>query len=253
MNNIQKNLDSLYDSYLDSILGNADIVEGISSSKYSSPLFISLDVKNGYIKDKKYKMLYVGQQTNGWFDKKDWNGLNINNHKDYREALKTLYYEFNFGDRLYGKKYSGYLWQFQQLLTAKINDENQNNCGIIWSNLVRLDENLNKINENDMLEKIAINNNEILRKEIEIIQPDIVVFVTGYSYDWLLKKTFNDIQFHQSDNGNLNINKLAILQSEFLPKYSFRTYHPRALYQNRYLRSSRNIIIETIAEEVKLS
>ena len=247
MKNTQKQLDRLYIEYLDKIFSSNDIYKKVEDFTFSSPLFIDLQVKNGKIAEKEYKLLFVGQQTKGWFNKRERKELNIKIKTDYLNALKELYIEFNYGDRLEENKYNGYLWQFQRPLLDKINEKVNNKFGLLWSNLVRVDENQGKIDDKDTIEKIAYNNNEILRKEIEIIKPDAVVFVTGYSYDWLLEKTFDDLIFKQSANENLNIRKLAILESEFLPKLSFRTYHPRPLYQNPYLRTSRDEIIDSIS------
>jgi hypothetical protein len=250
MQTIQKQLDNLYLDYFDNILSDVEISEKIRNFTFSSPLCIDLNVKNGMISDKKYKVLYVGQQTKGWFNKEERGKIDINIHVEYLQALRSLYKEFNYGDRLEKAKYNGYLWQFQRPLIERINEMNNNDFGLLWSNLLRIDENQDKITDINLIRKIAYNNNEILRREIDIIKPEVLVFVTGRYFDDLLKLSFDDIQFQSSINSVLNINKLALLKSKYLPILSFRTYHPRALYQNQYLQSSREIIIDTIAETI---
>jgi hypothetical protein len=251
MENTQEQLDKLYLHYLDNIISDIEVFEKIRNFTFSSPLFIDLNVKNGLIEIKKYKVLYIGQQTKGWLNKEERKDLRIENHSEYLKALRKNYLEFNYGDRLGGEKYNGYLWQFQRPLIERINKKNKDNFGLLWSNVLRIDEEDDKITDEQLIEKIAYNNNEILRKEIEIIKPEVVVFVTGQYFDWLLKKTFEDLEFQSSINNNLNLNKLAVLKSKYLPILSFRTYHPRPLYQNQYLSVSRDEIINTIAESIE--
>ncbi|MCK4663745.1 MAG: hypothetical protein KAT68_12815 [Bacteroidales bacterium] len=248
MNVKQEQLNRLYLEYLDRILSDKEIFYKVNNFTFSSPLFIDLKVKNGNVSNKKHTLLFIGQQTKGWLNRDERKNLDIRKKTEYLKALRKLYIEFNYGDRLEGQKYNGYLWQFQRPLIETVNEKNKDSFGLLWSNLMRIDENQDKIDNKNTIEKIAYKNNEILKKEIEIIRPDAIVFVTGCYYDWLLKKTFKDLTFYETDNKDLNLKKLAILKSNFLPKLTFRTYHPRPLYQNRYLKNSRTKIIETIAE-----
>lgn len=251
MKNIQLELDKLYADYLKTIFSDNEIFDKVKSSNFSSPLFIDINVKNGLLIDKKFKLLFIGQQTKGWDSNFSNTNIQIDLIPEYLNELKKLYLNFNYGKRLNGKNYNGYLWQFQRALLNIVNTNSDNNFGLLWSNILRFDEHGEKIKDEKIIEKVAYNKNEILRREIEIIKPDVVVFVTGRYYDWLLEKTFDDLTFNQSINKDLNTNKLTILESKYLPKLSFRTYHPRPLYENKQLRDSRGIIIETITKIIK--
>ena len=230
----QLQLDNLYQQYLKTIFSDKALVEQMESFGFSSPLLIDMNVKQGMIAEKKYKLLLVGQQTKGWGSKikssdLETDSLDISNYIDH---LKQHYINFNFGKRLDGKTYRGYFWQFQQKLLKRINQSLSDNFGLLWTNIIRLDEKGGKIKDERLLKKIAYNNNEILLNEIAIIKPDVVVFATGYGYDKFLKMTFPDLKIISSSNEDLLKKELAMLESENLPKLSFRTYHPKPLYLN---------------------
>ena len=80
---------------IDKILSDIEVSEKINNYTFSSPLFIDLNVKNGLIANKKYKVLYIGQQTKGWLNKEERKDLRIANHSEYLNALRKNYREFN--------------------------------------------------------------------------------------------------------------------------------------------------------------
>ena len=63
----------------------------------------------------------------------------------------------------------------------------------------------------------------ILEKEIEIINPDIVLFLTG-DYDRYIEKQLDGVKFHELENSECYI---ARVEHKVLDKrISFRTYQP---------------------------
>lgn len=251
MNTTQNDLDKLYKEYLEKLLQDKEIVEKINSCTFSSPLFLNTNVPNGMLKEKKYKILFIGQQTKGWDSNFKNSDLELNNIPEFINELKKLYYNFNYGKRLDRKHYNGYLWQFQRKLLNTINNFSNSEFGLIWTNILRFDEHGGKIKDKRDIEKISYNKNYILRKEIEILKPDVVVFVTGPSYDSILNETFDDLKFIPVAEVSNDSKRFSILESKYLPIMSFRTYHPRALYQNKHLRSLREPIINFIANKLK--
>lgn len=250
MNTTQNDLDKLYKEYLEKLLQDKEIAEKINSCTFSSPLFLNTNVPNGMLKEKKYTILLIGQQTKGWDSNFKNSDLELNNIPTFIEELKKLYYNFNYGKRIDGKPYNGYFWQFQRKLLNIINNSSNNEFGLIWSNILRFDERREKIKDKRDIEKISYNKNHILRKEIEILKPNIVVFVTGPSYDSILNETFEDLKFIPVAEVSNNSKQFSILESKHLPIMSFRTYHPRA-FINKYLKSLREPIINFIANKLR--
>jgi hypothetical protein len=69
----------------------------------------------------------------------------------------------------------------------------------------------------------------LLREEIRITHPDVVVFFTGTNYDGRLRQTFPGATLER-----LSPFVSRVKQDQLLPRRSYRTSHPK------YLRLSRN-------------
>lgn len=77
-----------------------------------------------------------------------------------------------------------------------------------------------------------------MEDEIKIINPDIVLFLTGYNYDNYIKKQLHDVEF--AAVSGYNEKEFARLKHSVLPYNSFRIYHPgylqRAGLRDEYLK-----------------
>ena len=164
----------------------------------------------------KYKILIVGQENDGWVFNNDARGsmldtLDFLNSKDYndRRPFFDFSYKFcksinNLGDIQDSKK-TYFTWvnlkefSFDEDPTASLNKEAQN---------------------------IIDNEFNILEEEIKIINPDIVLFLTGprYDYNMEIEKQLKGVEFKTVEN--YDIRQFARVEHKSLPKNSFRIYHP---------------------------
>ena len=164
----------------------------------------------------KYKILIVGQENDGWVFNNDARGsmldtLDFLNSKDYndRRPFFDFSYKFcksinNLGDIQDSKK-TYFTWvnlkefSFDEDPTASLNKEAQN---------------------------IIDNEFNILEEEIKIINPDIVLFLTGprYDYHMEIEKQLKGVEFKTVEN--YDIRQFARVEHKSLPKNSFRIYHP---------------------------
>ncbi len=243
MNETQKKLNELYSGYLDVLQDNHKMAEYIQDESKSSPLFINVNVPYGKYLESDIKILYVGKENNGWSSrgrlKRDYLIEGDYNDKSYVDALIGLYDSFDIGKK-YRKPFFTFLFDLINSYRGK-----SIHIGVLWTNLLRMDcTRKNKYIKNDMFNA---DKNEILRKEIEVLKPDIIIFVTGPSYDNFLKRTFDDLTFNESDNKALSKRRFALLKSKYLPEISIRTYHPGA-YRNKYIHKQniKKEVIKTI-------
>jgi len=230
MNEIQKQLNRIYIDYINALKASPQMTEYMQDEKKSSPLFLDIVTQYGEYLDSGLKVLYIGKENNGWSSVKSLKNkgrLNDSYNGDsYVNALTDSYRDFNLG-----KNYRKPFFTFLSDLIQPYRD-NSIRIGVLWTNLLRMDcTRKNKYIKNDMFNA---DGNEILRKEIDILKPDITIFVTGPSYDSFLKRTFDDLTMHESDNKELNKRRFALLESKYLPGITIRTYHPGA-YRNKYL------------------
>lgn len=69
----------------------------------------------------------------------------------------------------------------------------------------------------------------VIKSEIKILKPDIVIFFTGPYRDKWIEHNFNDAKFLKTET-SFSKWPLAQLVSKYLPEKSFRTYHPNYLW-----------------------
>lgn len=230
MKETQRKLNELYFDYLEVLQNNDKMIQYVQDESKSSPLFINVDAPYGKYLESDIKILYIGKENNGWSSRASLKRKYLieggYSDNSYVEALIGLYKSFNLGAN-YRKPFFTFLSDLIQPYR-----DNSIRIGVLWTNLLRMDcTGKNKYIKNDMFNA---DNNEILRKEIDILKPDITIFVTGPSYDNFLRKTFDDLTMHESDNKELNRRRFALLESKHLPGTTIRTYHPGA-YKNIYL------------------
>ena len=167
----------------------------------------------------KYKILIVGQENDGWgfrdnarlsmlatldfLDSKDYNDIrpffsfpykfckSINNLEDIKDSKKTYFTWVNLRE-----------FSFDEMPKTPLGKEAQS---------------------------IIDNEFNILEEEIKIINPDIVLFLTGPNYDNYIKNQLKVVEFKTVEN--YQIGQFARVEHEALPKNSFRIYRPE--YLNR--------------------
>jgi hypothetical protein len=171
----------------------------------SDPMFCCLP--DGYL-DTTIRLMIVGQQTRGWGEEP---GL------DCASAYMEHHRKFDLA-RTYRARSSPF-WRGAHELAGLVNPNGPERA-FLWSNLVKVDQ--DGVRPSPEIENL-ISQFGMVPREIEIAQPDAVVFFTGPNYDERLIATLPEIQFEfQTDY-------VARLVHPVLPRSSFRTYHPKAL------------------------
>ena len=174
------------------------------------------------------KILYVGQETHYW--------ENMGEHLSV-EFLRNKYARFDLGkcaDYKDGKPHR-YLrspfWNFSrsffQLMNRHTDGVIRKTNGFLWTNLSKFDYHgqtppvdLQQRNEAGFA---------LLKDELAILQPDIVVFLTGHKYDFWIERLFGPAR------EPLLGDYLYLLrdQSHELPQLAFQTHHPHTLNRGR--------------------
>ena len=204
----QNKLNELYKPFFNSVKDKV----GDDIGQYGNPLLIDLAKTNNINTD----VMIFGQETNTWY-----NGI-----KNIDELIE-IYSKF-LNDNLRSNT------PFWQCFRKWLGDEN----GVyVWNNLSKMDYNSNgnrsilECPNKKILEEILKGSAEIIKKEIEIIEPKIIIFLSGPSYDFIIEDYLGG-----KKKDNLEITEIAEENQlcEFELKgfeniKSFRTYHPRYL------------------------
>lgn len=199
-----------------------------------------------YRKAKK-KVLFIGQETNGWEFFQEtlqlFNGGRDDRVKDdIIEYLQWMYEDFRFQQQW---NYTPYWQGLRAIYQAIVNNDMED--GFLNTQLVRFD--LNQKRPTQAIEDLMQKEYNVLPMEIAALKPDIVIFLTGPYYDDRIKSTFTDslvrgdqLKFHPVDG--LSENQLSRLSHPSLPQHTYRTYHPG--YSLRYKQEIFIPIIEAI-------
>jgi hypothetical protein len=219
---MQTQLDNLYSDYINRILSETDILEMIENYELSSPLLMDISAARGNYLESEYKILFIGKETNGWFNQREREKVGLlkieGQNEKYIEELKQLYKRTNIGE-----KYRKSFFTFIDLLIGRISQNKE--VGFTITELLRHDYQCAGASY-ELATRFAYNNNYILRKEIEILSPNSLIFLTGPNYDKFITHTYPNVEFKSFSN--YPIRQVAILEGIPNIDKAVRITHPES-------------------------
>jgi len=210
--------------YLTKINDLKIIKSNLADQKYAGPLLIYCYEEN-YFDTNNIKIMFVGKETNGW------------NNQDI-SLESTMYHCVELTKKTMSCEYNKNrpFWNFINKINKAINPEKKLN--FIWNNINKFGKYKNKeitgSGRGKASKKVLEQENKyfnVFIAELEIIKPDVVIFLTGPSYDEDIKKKLPNVKFEKCSD--LKIREFALVVHEKLPKKSFRVYHPQYLRQSK--------------------
>jgi len=194
----------------------------------TNPLLISLKDETAYVNSKQ-KIMIIGQETNDW-------ECYFNSKKENFNHLLSEYEKFYWDGRCY--RYGGAFWNTIKNLKEEINKKeniSSNSIQYIWNNILKIGKKGEKRTPSKDIIDITFKYFDVIKDEIKILQPNVVIFFTGPDYDQYLRQTFEDLKFEAL--GNHNKRHISTIKSQYLPpNKTVRLYHPGYL-----LRSSKKL------------
>lgn len=196
------------------ILGKNALIDEMLQ-KIDGPFLIKIDEQ---YENAKPRVVFVGQENNGW----------IGIYKEFLEKFNLEYalahYErFDFENTYWGNFFCC-MKNIRESIFGK-DDHTGERRSILWSNLFKFNQwNNPQMNWSDYREKVLELQGNIFQQEIEILQPDAIIFVTGPYYDDIITRFYSDTNFIEVDK--FSTRSIARLNSKNLPYQTYRTYHP---------------------------
>lgn len=207
---INEKLKNLYRQNWDLLISNG---QSIKSPTPANPMLLSID-EEGFSKYSKI-ILICGQETWGW----DEFGTSI---EDSMETYHRFFIEREFYDG-YGRSA---FWKafrfFEYEFTEAYKDHN---VLFIWQNLSKMGRNdggTGVTHEIRLLERKFF---PVFASELELLKPNIVLFLSGPDRDDDILYHFPDAKFEQAGN-QVNLRRQAWVSSPSLPMATLRLYHP---------------------------
>ena len=196
-------------------------------------LVLHLPCITGNYKEMNKKILIIGQEVDGWRKIKD-------NPKD--AMLDTLDISINPPKHKpkHPRPFNAFSYKFCKMV-------NKPQFSVSWAsaNIRKFSYNKNKDNPKSRTPKIPLNDEvqnliykkfNFLKEEIKIINPDIVLFLTGPDYDCYIKAQLDGVKFHKLENSDYEKRQFTRVEHEVLPEKSFRIYHPNAFRQGSVIK-----------------
>lgn len=211
----------------------------------SSPYLISLEVQN-----QNPNVMIVGQETNEWFY--DWEAFK----RIGVQAQMKVYKDYHDNHKEHNRLYFAYAKHVM----------GSNEMVPVFNNMFKFDlgdksktKNISNASDEQLKELLDFHKG-ILAKEIEIIQPKIILFFTGHVYDKLfidpIIKQEGDYRklYKKIDALSVDEWKCCHLDLKHFPGFenfngiAFRTYHP--MYLNRKANTYGKEILDYLKQQV---
>lgn len=187
--------------------------------KPTNPLLIRIDDEEKY-KSSDLKIMFFGQETNDWEGScgKDIDHLLGIYQKFMREAKEG--------------KHGGPFWNTVRNYTKSVQLKNpRKKIDYIWNNILKVGRADAKGTPSPEIIKLQHDYFPVIKAEIELLKPDVVVFFTGPYYDQHIKHEFPDAEFAKIEN--IKEQEICAIHSTNLPSRTFRSYHPQYLVMRK--------------------
>ncbi len=189
----------------------------------SNPLLLQIDEEE--FKSADIKVMIFGQETFGWHE------FSISIEKEM-ESYKNF---FNNGNVTYKGNSKSSFWKafrwFRQNIDAHYKDKK---VTYFWNNISKMGRYEEKAGVPTKIKELERTYfNHIIEKELELLKPDMVIFLTGNRNDEIRFNFKNvemkDIHYSatlKSNNGKIKYQKAQYLIHDNLPKKTIKLYHP---------------------------
>ncbi len=159
--------------------------------------------------------MIFGQETKGW-------------GKHFTPSIEdviSIYRNFFFEEKFRKYRKSSF-WKAFRFFEEKIREENSDKTVYFsWNNISKIGRPNKKTGVSKEVRLVERQYFSVIKQEVDLFQPDIVIFLTGPYRDEDIQHHFDDAEFKQIDV-NVSSKRLAKIESKGLPARTVRLYHP---------------------------
>lgn len=242
---INEQLQELYDEYYEDFISSLLKLEETKKEsghpeKCSNPLLMYCWEKE--YENAKVKILFIGQETNSWY--KEFPKGNNNVQKNIEFCKK-----FNFGinENNPSKNYNSPFWNFIRIINEHFNGK-ETKHSFLWTNINKIGKEEGVGAPSEEFLKIEKEKFNVLEEEIKIVNPDVVIFMTGKEKEYYLNGKLRVSGNPELFDQNLYIQKIEC--NGFEDILFLRTYHPGFMTRSGDLNLYINKIIEIIKQHM---
>ena len=208
--NINSKLLELYAPQWTALIENGHKIKGPVPT---SPMLLCFDEVEFSQADK--RIMICGQETWEW----DEFGSSM---EDCMESYKSFFIDGEFYDG-YGVSAFWKAFRFFESQFSRIFEGQK--IQFIWQNLAKIGRNDGATGVTDEIRSLEREYLPVFRDEMKLLQPDVVLFLTGPNRDHDIKFHFPNADFQQAGD-EPNLRRRAFVSSADLPPATLRLYHP---------------------------
>ena len=224
---INESLQKLYSRHWDSFQKACKSITVRNS--LSNPLLIRVREEETYRKAD-IKLMFIGQETNTWYK---------------GSSLRMEELLFNYENFYKNPKKKGPFWRAINSFMADLQKKYpQKSIDYTWNNCIKVGRKHSKGKPSSDVVDIEQKHFNVLKNEINILKPHVIVFLSGPRYDKFIRAKLNDAYFKEVDG--FKTRQISLLEIPGV-KYAFRTYHPNYLQ-----RSKKGHYLSAILNEIQL-
>jgi hypothetical protein len=200
--------------------------------KPTCPLLLTIDNEEEF-NNAEIRLMVYGQETNSWYNEFH------NNHQPIIDNYESF---FNGGECW---SYGGQFWNGVSRFVNRLQTEYPDKkIKLVWNNIIKIGIYNHKGFPPDYIYEVEREHFSVIKEELQIIKPNIVLFFTGPNYDSIVHDNFGILDKQAlSPFSERQISKVELAGVDF----AFRTYHPNYLWRNDI-----DKFFDTIIEEIKL-
>lgn len=177
-----------------------------------------------------YKILFVGQECNGWI------GYMDDKIETSIEGYKKFALSKNGNRTIF--------WQYVNKINSELNPDQAEEKNFLWTNVSKFST-LDGKGLDWETHLSTVDKFNCLKDEIAVTKPDVVIFLSGPDYDGKINTQFNnEVKFETFKERN--IREVSKLEHPDLPKHTYRIYHPNYLQ-----RSKKTFLLDELIDHVK--
>ena len=228
MSNINESLKHLYSRNWDIYNHKVYEWENENPTKgITKPLCLAISDENRYYSSD-IKVMIFGQETNGWFDDDDrYIGL-----EGMQDAYMSFYKGANFDPK---KKHKGQFKNgFNHIVSSLYDNYQERNIEFVWNNIIKRGKKNGKGRPPEKVYLLERDYFDVVKEEIDILKPDVIIFFTGPYYDKYIANVFEHVNKNESFKEVPGFKKRQLAKIKGInTKIAIRTYHPNYLYRVR--------------------
>lgn len=207
--------EKLLNIYRDKWTSLSDNLNKLHPSKYANPFILSFD--NAKYSSADIRVMIFGQETKGW--------INEGGLLKTADEASSRYYQFFCLEEFYQGYGRSSFWRAFRFFSKEIQSANSDkNIYFSWNNINKIGK-FKGTGIDSEVEKLEREFFSVIKSEVDLFKPDIVIFLTGPSRDSNIKYHFEDAEFISIDS-TVKTRAMAKVKSQYLPENTIRLYHP---------------------------